>query len=147
MKSKEELQKEWDTLLIQAWYCRDDHYVNYIAMQFRNIYGDWPYNLGLERVGPAYHGARKKLTVRRYICAYMPKFANWLFNVTDREKALEVFGTRKPRKRPFDEKVRKGQTKELEATRKMYMVAKEAKHANHEEWESYNASNQWNKCK
>lgn len=85
--TQEELQREWDLWLIQAWYATEgDHNVVWMWLNFCRRYDLDPVEATIRRKPKMYMNC----TVRRFICGYLKKIADYLFTQKDREKALNA---------------------------------------------------------
>ena len=155
--TKEELQYKWDELLMQARFFCPDVGVRDLTSNFKLIYGEYPSTFGLKRVPKPIEKEDGQLyfinpTVLRFICAYIPKLANycWKFKKEQWQEVLTAIT-----KCSWDSSKNSNDGLGVEFAKRRYgrdtsratAIAAKIKKEKHENYEAHLLSNQWSVCK
>lgn len=144
--TKEELQFEWDRLLVESFYARSNYLMNSIVKTFCETYGVSDEEVYALLRTPRM-GMHLKLGVSRFVCAHLPKIGEALLKY-NRDRAFEVAKVvnslkSDTRVNAVDREERKGERSELASARRAYRKARTEKLKDHDLWDSHRRSNQW----
>ena len=150
--TKEELQLKWDELLIQARFFCPDTSLHLLSVNFKRLYGVYPNEIGLLRAQhPVKNNYYVPQTVLRFMCAHLPKIADYCWKHTAEDWLKVVAAVNRSnhdtRETMCDVLIKQKDRKDLVRTQQIAARSRKVAHESSEKYQASKAGNQWAVCK